>query len=115
MRGFIVIQSQETVNAAIEKGSVSILISNKEGDYSVYVGGMDVDGVFYTWISRKLVENDSFEIRLSDFEPSSVSEFASKRDVRDEESENNLLLEAYYRLRNELVDEGLLKEDIDTV
>ena len=105
------IQSSETVSAAIEKGSVSIMVSNKEGDYSLYLGGTDADGVSYTWISRKLIENESFEIVFSDLEPSSVSEIISMRDVRDEESENRLLLDAYHRLKKELIDEGLLNDD----
>ena len=102
MRGFTVIQSSETVKAAIDNGSVSVIISNKEGDYSLNLGGMDEEGVFYTWISRPLIENESFEIIFNDIDSSSVSEVVSIRDVRDEESENRLLLEAYHRLKKEL-------------
>ena len=59
MKGFAVLSSvSSSANAAIESGSVNVIITNKEGKYSLYLGGLDAKGISYTWISRQLLDDE---------------------------------------------------------
>ena len=106
MKGFTVLRDGKPLHAVVENGVTSIVISNKEGHYSIYVGGTEANGLSYTWLSEALAENDVIEVRFEEFDLSSVSEAVSIHDSRDEEATDRLLLESYYRVKKELKDEG---------
>ena len=102
MNGFRWEKDGEVVCAALPSGSVGVLLSNKEGDYTVSLQGMDAQGVFYVWRRAKLRIGDSLTVGFEAVEEADVSEPVSVRDARDEEAERRLLLSSYHRLRQEL-------------
>lgn len=110
MNGFRWMREGEVACAALPCGSVGVLLTNKEGDYTVSLQGMDAQGVFYVWHRAKLHVGDSLTVSFEAVEEADVSEPISVRDVRDEEAERRLLLGSYHRLRQELINEGLLAE-----
>lgn len=110
MNGFRWKKEGEEVCAALPCGSVGMLLTNKEGDCTVSLQGMDAQGVFYVWCRAKLRVGDSLTVGLEAVEEADVSEPISVRDARDEEAERRLLLDSYHRLRQELIGEGLLAE-----
>ncbi len=110
MKGFVVKTKDCVTYAALNEGSVGIVITNKEGDYRLGINGMDTQGIAYVWQSDVLCVGDSISIEYDGIDKSMVSEPLLIRDVNDSKSENQLLLDSYYKLRQELLDEGLLSE-----
>lgn len=110
MKGFSLKIDNKTIHAALESGSSGIIISNKEGDYNISLHGMDDKGVYYVWYKKNLSVGDSMSIKHEIIEQSMVSEPIFIRDVNDEDAENKLLLDAYHKLKQELLDEGLISE-----
>lgn len=110
MKGFILEIGKDTIYAALESGSVGIIISNKDGNYNISLNGMDDQGIFYVWYNKNLSIGDSMTLKYEIIEQIMVSKPSFIRDVRDEESENKLLLDSYYKLKQELLDEGLISE-----
>ena len=110
MKGFTVSSSVAPLaKAAIESGNVTVMITNKEGKYSLQLSALDSTGTIdHTWISRPLLEDEVLNVVFEEIDESSVSEVQSVRDFNDEVNETRLLLESYYRLRDELIQEGVL-------
>ena len=100
MKGFELSRSGSVIHSALENGVTSVLISNKEGYCSIYIGGTDAAGVSYTWASAKLESGDVIEVRYKDIETSQVS------NIMDDDFRNQVLLDTYQCLKKELQDEG---------
>lgn len=109
MKGFSLQIGDQVVYAASENGTVGVLISNKEGELSINLNGMDSEGIYYSWYNKKIGVGDCFTITYNYIDEAVISKPIFVRDVADAESENKLLLTAYHELRQELLDKGILK------
>lgn len=89
---------------------MGIIITNKEGHSPFIVNGMDEKTLSYTWLKSDLHVGDEITIKISDIDESKVSAPVSVRDFHDVEAERQLMLDAYRELKQELLEEGLLKE-----
>jgi hypothetical protein len=110
MKGFVIEIAGNTTCAALEKGSVGIIITNKEGHSPIIVNGMDEQTLSYTWLKSELHIGDEITITFGDIDELKVSKPISVRDFHDVEAERQLMLDAYRELKQELLKEGLLKE-----
>lgn len=106
MKGFAVLKSESEFHSAIGGGVMSVVISNKNGYYSIYVGGTESGGMSYTWLSEALKEGDAIEVRYVDIDTEEITEPEIVRDTNDKEAEDKMLLESYYILKKQLQDEG---------
>ena len=109
MNGFSLKTKDNVFNAALEIGSVGILITNKEEDYTITLDGMDNRGIYFVWQKSLFAMGDSITIKYDEIDKSAVSEPIIVRDINDTKSEDERLLEAYNQLKQELIDEGLLQ------
>ena len=110
MKGFKLQMNGECISGAIDNGITSILVSNKEGKYRVVFSSMDNTGMFsYTWYSSGMEIGDHLSISFEDI--IHVSEVKETRDynITLEESQKRDL-ETYYKLKAELIKEGIISE-----
>lgn len=110
MKGFVVEIAGNTTCAALGKGSVGIIITNKEGHSPFIVNGMDEKTLSYTWLKSDLNVGDEITIKFCDINESKVSKPISVRNFNDVEAERQLMLDSYRELKQKLLEEGLLKE-----
>lgn len=108
MKGFELTVNGKKIKGAIEKGSTGVLLTYKDNQYHVDFGSMDETGMrSYTWHSSNL--EDGAKLTISVEEIAETSETAVVRDVNNEEQLNKSSLENYYKLRDELIKEGVIK------
>lgn len=110
MIGFSLKRGNDVVYAAVQAGSIGVIISNKEGTLKVSLSGIDAHGVYYVWYDDKICIGDSILIKYENINEQMLSTPIFIRDVKDKESENKLLLDSYYKLKKELLAEGLLSQ-----
>lgn len=108
MKGFSLQIGDNITYAALETGSVGMLISNKSGEFTISLNGMDMQGTYYEWYNHKLCIGDSITLKYDSVDESMISKPIFVRDVNDKESEDKLLLDSYDKLRQELLEEGLI-------
>ncbi len=106
MKGFVLNTGNETLSGGLGNGITGVHISNKEGIYRLIFGGMDGDGVFYTWYRVDRERGDSFT-RCYD-EIVDVSPAKTAPDNRNTAEDDKRALESYHKLKQELIDEGLI-------
>lgn len=110
MKGFVIEMAGNTTCAALEKVSVGITITNKEGHSSLLVNGMDEQTLSYIWLKSNLHIGDEITITFSDIDELKVSKPISVRAFNDVEAGRQSMLDSYRELKQELLEEGLLKE-----
>lgn len=108
MNGFSLKHNNEAICAALETGSIGIVISNKDGEFSISFNGMDSQGIYYEWYNQKICTNDSITVKYEHINESTVSQPISIRDMNNKKVEDKLLLNSYFKLKQELLDEGLI-------
>lgn len=108
MIGFCIKHNDTTLSIALPTGSFGLLISNKEHKCTICCNGIDKQGVFHTWYSKELHLNDTITIEYKDIVNSEISPYQHIRDVHDEQNENALLLQTYYKLKEKLTKEGVI-------
>ncbi len=121
MKGLTVQIGERKISAALENGGISIIISNKEsktpGRFHTNLGGMDNDNlhIIYEWLSVDLDQDEPMIIKVEEIDEASVTPPALIRNYKDPkdpefiESMNQSLLDSYYELKQELIDEGRLE------
>ena len=106
MKGFVLNTGNESLSGGLENGITNVHISNKEGLYRLIFGGMDDDGVFYTWYRANLELGDSFSLCYDEIV--SVSSAKKSLDNRNTAEDDQYALESYHKLKQELIKEGLI-------
>lgn len=109
MKGFVLNIGEKTVCGAIDNGITSVLISNKEGPFRLYFGSMDNKNISYIWYVADLQLGDSFAITYEEVEHTSEPQRIG--DGRNTPEDDLRLLESYHKLKQELIDEGLISTD----
>lgn len=71
---------------------------------------MDEQTLSYTWLKSDLHIGDEITITFGDIDGLKVSKPISVRDFNDVEAERQSMLDSYRKLKQELLEEGLLKE-----
>lgn len=108
MNGFKLKINKEQVCGAIENGITSITVTNKEGKYRLHFGSLSSDGnTSYTWYASDLEMGDTLDIYFGDIIDSPIPVEIRNYD-RPEQERQKEDLEIYYRLKQELIDEGLI-------
>jgi hypothetical protein len=107
MRGFELTINGEKIEGAIGEGITSIVLSCKDNQYNINFGSMDNTGMLtYTWFSSDLKQGSKLKIVSKE-----VSVTLNPIDIRDynnKEQMDKLELESYFKLRDELIKEGLI-------
>ncbi|MDR1756412.1 MAG: hypothetical protein LBR65_05560 [Culturomica sp.] len=105
MNGFILDTGDKKWYGASRSGITDILLSNKEGPYRLYFGCMERNGIPYTWYSADLEPGDRFTIIYDNIEQVSP---AVRVNLENTPEDDQLLLESYKKLKQELIDDGLI-------
>lgn len=104
MKGIELTYNGQTIKAA---GYAGVVMSNKESGLRISLVGCDPDHS-YTYFSRELQPGDDIFVTYEDMDVAEVSDPVSILDYGNPEEVKNKVLSEYYRLRRELLDEGLL-------
>lgn len=110
MKGFKLKVGGKVLSGAVEAGFANCLVYRKEGRFRIDFGAVDTEGVFYTWHARDLEIGDSFEVEYTCIDKPDVSQpvQVEKPKIMDVDEENKLLLESYYKMKEELINERLI-------
>ena len=106
MKGFVLNTGNEIISGGLNNGGTNVLISNKEGLYRLNFGGVDDNGVFYTWYNANLEIGNSFTLwydEIADISP--ARKFLNNMNTAEDDKH---ALELYHKLKQELIDEGLI-------
>ncbi len=91
-----------------DEGAVGINVDNKwNGTFYLNVGGCDKQGRSHQWHSEKLQLGDEIEIIFEDVCENEISP-ARIFDFADPECRKAKMIEAYIKLKQELIDDGVL-------
>ena len=107
MKGFELDINGENVKGAISEGITSIILTCKDDQYNINFSSLDNTGMLaYTWLFSELEQGSKLKISISEIsetlEPTSVTDYANKDQI------DKLELESYYRMRDDLIKEGLI-------
>ena len=103
MIGFILKLNDEVFAGAMD-GCSTITITGKNDTFRLEFGSMDKLAHSCVWCTKTLEAGDRLSIKYTDIDKSEISAFAEFIDVVDEFK----LLESYHRMKQELMDEGLI-------
>ncbi len=107
MYGFRIKHNNETFAVALENGCVSCFVESLQGDRRISVGGCDRQGRDYQWYGCRLRPGDDIEISFEDIAESEIPA-ARILDFTKPEDRKAKMIEEYRRLRQALVEDGLL-------
>jgi coenzyme F420-reducing hydrogenase delta subunit len=110
MKGFTLRVNKECISGAINEGITGIIVTYKEGQCHVNFSSMDKSGMLsYTWYAADLEQGDCLSICFENI--SSVSQAKGARDYNKSQEEiQKESLELYRKLKEELINEGLIDE-----
>ena len=105
MKGFEITINGHRVKGAVPKGITGVLISYKDRACRIFFNSLTEAGMFaQTWYSSDLVLGDKIIISYQEIDAPSPA--MSIRDYKDEKE----MLESYYKMRDELIEEGLITD-----
>jgi hypothetical protein len=110
MTGFILQVDNKYISGAIKEGITSILLTLKEDRFKLYFGSLDKSGMHsYIWYATDLKIGDRLKISFTN-----IISLSKPQEVVNYNSldEDKLDLDYYHRLKKELIQEGLLSDDI---
>lgn len=103
MNGFILKLNDETFAGAMD-GCSTITVTGKNDTFKLEFGGMDKLAHSCVWCTKILEAGDRLSVKYTDIDESEISAFTEFIDAVDEFK----LLESYHRMKQELMDEGLI-------
>ncbi len=108
MKGFFVTHNDASLHMALPTGGFGVLISNKNGRYSIICNGVDANGHSYIWYNQVFEKGDVVTVMFDDYIENQT--FAQPQQSMDYECINSdsLLLDLYYLLEKELKEKGVL-------
>ena len=108
MKGYqILINNSQRLTGGISAGSTMVLITFKDEQFRILFNSMDDTGkISYTWYTGNLTVGD--EIKLKHQEISEAINPVQVVDYNNEDEINNMALDNYYSMREELINEGVL-------
>lgn len=104
MKGFRVKCNDVIYYATLPLPIISVEVSNKSSRFRLNISGMDKSGLSYQWHSAPLREGDTVEITFGDFDRTTPP--AKIFDITDINVQNELMLQEYFELKEELNAEG---------
>ena len=104
MKGIALDFNGHTVKAG---GYAGVIMSNKESGLRISLIGCDKN-CSYTYFSHDLKIGDNIIVWYEDIDESDVSAPVSTLDYGNPDDVKRSVLNEYYRLRQELIDDGLL-------
>lgn len=110
MKGFTLKKGGNIISGAIEEGITSIILSNKDGVFRLHFGSLDKTGMqACTWYASDLELGDTLQICYTD-----VVNTSEPQEVLDYNSldHDKVELDYYYRLKRELIEEGVLPREM---
>ena len=108
MKGFELNINDNIISGGIENGLTGIVISCRENKCQLDFSSLDHTGMISSiWYSSILKLGDKIMIKAVEINHASAP--AEIRDYKDKELMNKIDLDSYYRMRKELVSEGLIK------
>lgn len=113
MKGFILKTPHKIISGGLDSGITDVLISNKEFYYKLHFGGLDDTNISYTWHSVEVQPGDIFTISYQEINHPSpvikIRDYSKSNSPTNEDNRDTLAW--YYRLKQELIEEGLLTDD----
>lgn len=110
MTGFILQVDNKYISGAIKEGITSILLTLKEDRFKLHFGSLDKSGMHsYIWYATDSKIGDRLKISFTN-----IISLSKPQEVVNYNSldEDKLDLDYYHRLKKELIQEGLLSDDI---
>lgn len=109
MRGFELSIKGKKIEGAINEGITIIVLTCRDDQYSIHFSSMDNTGMMaYTWFSSDLEQGTQLTIAAKEVANTLVPvDFV---DYNNREQLDKLQLESYFRLRDELITEGLIED-----
>lgn len=109
MKGFKLLTDGKEITGAIQAGITGVMITNKENNLHILFNSLDDTGMLsYTWHSSNLEQGNKVTISYQDV--TRRSNPVETLDYNNQEQMDKLALESYYRLREELINEDILKD-----
>lgn len=109
MKGFELLVNGCQIRGGIHKGVTGVIITYKDNACSILFSSLSDAGMFsQTWYSSNLALDDKIIILCKEID--NPSEPESILDYNDKELLNKLQLETYYKMRDELIKEGLITD-----
>ena len=109
MKGFELTVNEKKIKGAIKGGITDVLLTCRDNQYYICFGSMDDTGMLsYTWYSSNPEDGAKFTVSVEDI--AETSEPAVIMDYGNKEQSNKLSLESYYKLRDELIKEGVIND-----
>lgn len=110
MKGFELIVNKRKTSGGVTMGITGISLTYRDNACRVLFSSMDETGMFsQTWYSSELSLGDRIMISYQEIDNPSPPERII--DYHDKELVDKLTLEGYYRMRDELIKEGLITNE----
>ena len=111
MLGFQLELNDETIQAVLEQGVTTVILHRiafeNRDEIELRFTGFDArEHVNYTWLTKKLSNNDTISIRVSDISSNSEPIIKQQNDPEDVVLQGKL--KAYHELKKELEEKGLI-------
>ena len=108
MKGFTLQVDGECISGAIGHGITGVLVTYKEGRFRVHFSSMDQSGMLsYTWYASDLKIGDSLKIYHEEITRcSKVREFIDFNKTEEQSDKESLAI--YRKLKEELIEDGLI-------
>lgn len=107
MYGFRVRHNGTVLAVALDDGVSGVIVDNKSGHFRIDVSGCDREGQANQWYASDIHPGDEIEVSFEDIPEDEIPP-ARILDYTRPENRKAKLIEAYYELKQELIDEGLL-------
>lgn len=111
MKGYqVLINNSQKISGGIHEGSTMVLITFRDGLFRVNFSSIDQTGMIaYTWYVADLKLGDKLDITyqeiIEDINPAQVV------DYNNQEEMDRMALEGYYKMKAELIKEGILDKE----
>lgn len=105
MKGFIVDMNELITSTALASGAFGVIITNKSGAFTLDCSGIDSEGKQYSWMYESLKLGDCVTIKYEDLDELNLT---VPRKVKEVGGSDEELLDEYKRLKQELIDSGIL-------
>lgn len=108
MIGLKITHNKKEVACALDSGIISVLLTNKSGNYRITCAGTDENSNSYTWYGENVKPGDSISACFSHLRENDLCRPISTKMYASAYNEKKWLLQEYIRMKQELIEEGLL-------
>lgn len=110
MKGFKLSLNEKRLSGAIKEGITSVLITFNDGKFNLNFSSLNQANQSYIWHKTDLKIGDLIDISFEENVDVSEAQEIIDHNISKDESDKRTL-DSYHKLRQELIQEGLLTDD----